>query len=411
MKKPLVLCILDGVGIRSEKDGNAFLNANTPTFDYLLNTYPNTLLEASGKKVGLPEGQMGNSEVGHLNIGAGRVVYQPLELLNKEIEEKLLNKNEKLLDLINHSKSNNSKLHIMGLISDGGVHSHINHLLGIIDILKENDFYDVYYHLFTDGRDVDPKSAYSYINVLEDKIDETKVGKIATISGRYYAMDRDNNYDRLKKAYDAIIYGKGPKFDNAKSLIESNYNNDITDEFIIPGIINEGFISDNDSVLTFNFRPDRLREIFTALTNSNEVNMETKEINNLKIYTMFPVTDTVLCDSLYKKQELNNTFGEYISSLGLNQLRIAETEKYAHVTYFFDGGIEKEYDGLKKILVPSSKVATYDLKPEMSAGEITEKLLEELDKDYLDVIILNYANGDMVGHTGNYEALLKQLNM
>ena len=407
MKKPLVLCILDGVGIRSEKDGNAFLNANTPTFDYLLNTYPNTLLEASGKKVGLPEGQMGNSEVGHLNIGAGRVVYQPLELLNKEIEEKLLNKNEKLLDLINHSKSNNSKLHIMGLISDGGVHSHINHLLGIIDILKENDFYDVYYHLFTDGRDVDPKSAYSYINVLEDKIDETKVGKIATISGRYYAMDRDNNYDRLKKAYDAIIYGKGPKFDNAKSLIESNYNNDITDEFIIPGIINEGFISDNDSVLTFNFRPDRLREIFTALTNSNEVNMETKEINNLKIYTMFPVTDTVLCDSLYKKQELNNTFGEYISSLGLNQLRIAETEKYAHVTYFFDGGIEKEYDGLKKILVPSSKVATYDLKPEMSAGEITEKLLEELDKDYLDVIILNYANGDMVGHTGNYEAAIK----
>ena len=407
MKKPLLLCILDGVGIRKEKDGNAFFNANTPTFDFLLNTYPNTLLDASGKKVGLPEGQMGNSEVGHLNIGAGRVVYQPLELLNKEIEEKELNKNEKLLDLINHSKSNNSKLHIMGLISDGGVHSHINHLLGIIDILKENDFNDVCYHLFTDGRDVDPKSAYSYIKVLEDKIDETKVGKIATISGRYYAMDRDNNYDRLKKTYDAIIYGKGLKYDNAKSLIESNYNNDITDEFIVPGIINEGFISDNDSVLTFNFRPDRLREIFTALTNSKEVNMETKEINNLKVYTMFPVTDTVLCDSLYKKQELNNTFGEYISSLGLKQLRIAETEKYAHVTYFFDGGIEKDSEGLKKILIPSSKVATYDLKPEMSAGEITEKLLEELDKDYLDVIILNYANGDMVGHTGNYEAAIK----
>ena len=220
-------------------------------------------------------------------------------------------------------------------------------------------------------------------------------------------MDRDNNYDRLKKTYDAIIYGKGPKFDNAKSLIESNYNNDITDEFLIPGIINEGVIEDNDSVLTFNFRPDRLREIFTALTNSKEVNMETKEINNLKVYTMFPVTDTVLCDSLYKKQELNNTFGEYISSLGLKQLRIAETEKYAHVTYFFDGGIEKDYEGLKKILIPSSKVATYDLKPEMSAGEITEKLLEELDKDYLDVIILNYANGDMVGHTGNYEAAIK----
>ena len=407
MKKPLLLCILDGVGIRKEKDGNAFSNANTPTFDNLLNTYPNTLLEASGKKVGLPEGQMGNSEVGHLNIGAGRVVYQPLELLNKDIEEKELNKNEKLLDLIKHSKTNNSKLHIMGLISDGGVHSHINHLLGMIDILKENDFYDVYYHLFTDGRDVEPKSAYSYINVLEDKIEKTKVGKIATISGRYYAMDRDNNYDRLKKAYDAIIYGKGPKYDNAKSLIESNYNNDITDEFLIPGIINECVIEDNDSVLTFNFRPDRLREIFTAITNSKEVNMETKEINNLKVYTMFPVTDTVLCDSLYKKQELNNTFGEYISSLGLKQLRIAETEKYAHVTYFFDGGIEKDYEGLKKILIPSSKVATYDLKPEMSAGEITEKLLEELDKDYLDVVILNYANGDMVGHTGNYEAAIK----
>ncbi len=409
MKKPLVLCILDGVGIRKEKDGNAFLNADTKTFDYLLNTYPNTLLEASGKKVGLPEGQMGNSEVGHLNIGAGRIVYQPLELLNKEIEEKLLNKNEKLLDLINHSKSNNSKLHIMGLISDGGVHSHINHLLGIIDILKENNFYDVCYHLFTDGRDVDPKSAYSYIKVLEDKIEETNIGKIATISGRYYAMDRDNNYDRLKKAYDAIMYGIGTKYEDAKKLIESNYKENITDEFIIPGIINEGIIEDNDSILTFNFRPDRLRELFTAFTNSKEVDMETKNLNNLKIYTMFPVTDTVLCDSLYKKQELNNTFGEYISSLGLNQLRIAETEKYAHVTYFFDGGVEKEYEGLKKILVPSSKVATYDLKPEMSAGEITDKLLEELDKDYLDVVILNYANGDMVGHTGNYDAAVKSV--
>ena len=407
MKKPIVLCILDGCGIRKETDGNAFKNANKPTFDYLWNKYPHTILEASGEAVGLPAGQMGNSEVGHMNIGAGRIVYQPLEVINKAVDKNELNTNQELLNLISHIKSNNSTLHIMGLLSDGGVHSHINHLLKIIDILKENNINKIYYHIFLDGRDVNPKSAIKYINILEQKINELNIGKIATISGRYYAMDRDNNYDRLKKAYDAIVYGIGNTYSNPKELLDYSYKNNITDEFIEPAIINKTTINDNDAILTFNFRPDRLREIFTSLTNPKECPMKTKELNNIYALSMMPITNTVKAHHMFDHQNLTNTLGEFIYKNNLSQLRIAETEKYAHVTYFFDGGYEKNYPKMNKILIPSPKVVTYDLKPEMSAKEITDKLIEELDKDIYDVVILNYANGDMVGHTGNYEAAVK----
>lgn len=409
MKKPIVLCILDGCGIREDNDGNAFKNANKKTFDYLWNNYPHSLLEASSKSVGLPQGQMGNSEVGHMNIGAGRIVYQPLERINKAIEENSLSNNQELLKLISHIKNNKSTLHIMGLLSDGGVHSHINHLLNIIDILKNNNINKIYYHIFLDGRDVNPKSALKYINILEEKLNKTNMGKIATISGRYYAMDRDNNYDRLKKAYDAIVYGIGKVYSNPEELLNYSYNNNITDEFVNPSIINKTSINDNDGILTFNFRPDRLREIFTALTNPKECPMETKKLNNVYALSMMPITNTVKANYIFDHQNLINTLGEYLFKNNLNQLRIAETEKYAHVTYFFDGGYEKEYPTMKKILVPSPKVSTYDLKPEMSAKEITDTLIQELDKNIYDVIILNYANGDMVGHTGNYEASIKAI--
>lgn len=405
MKKPLVLCILDGCGIREEKDGNAFKCANKPTFDYLWNNFPHSLLEASGQKVGLPVGQMGNSEVGHMNIGAGRIVYQPLELINKAIEDKTFFENEKILNVINYVNENNSTLHVMGLLSDGGVHSHINHLMALIDMIKKNDVKNVCYHLFLDGRDVDPKSSYTFIKMLEDKIKETGFGKIVTISGRYYAMDRDNNYDRLKKAYDAIVYNDAPKFNSPKEVIDKSYENGITDEFIVPAVIDEEKLNDNDGVITFNFRPDRLREMFTAITNPKESPLDdVKVFKNLSVLTMMPVVNSVTCPHAFNHQILSNSLGKYLSMNKLNQLRIAETEKYAHVTYFFDGGVEENFDGMKKILIPSPKVATYDMKPEMSAKEVTDTLLNELDKDYFDVVILNYANGDMVGHTGNYEA-------
>ena len=407
MRKPLVLCILDGVGLRKEKDGNAFLNANKPMFDYLWKNYPHSTLEASGPFVGLPEGQMGNSEVGHMNIGAGRIVYQPLELINRSIKDKSFFRNEVIKDVISHAKENDSKLHILGLLSDGGVHSHINHLMALVDMIKESGIKKVCYHLFLDGRDVAPKSANSYIKELEDKISKTNIGKIVTISGRYYAMDRDNNYDRLKKAYNAICYGIGEHYKSAKEVIESNYEKNITDEFVIPAVINEGRIEDNDAVITFNFRPDRLRELFTAFTNPKESKMDAFVFKNLKVATMMPVTNDVLCPYAFSHQDLSVTLGSYLNEKGLKQLRIAETEKYAHVTYFFDGGKEMNFEGLTKILIPSPKVATYDLKPEMSAIKITDTLLLELDKECYDVIILNYANGDMVGHTGNYNAALK----
>lgn len=412
MNKPVVLCILDGCGLREESDGNAFKNATKPTLDMLFNKYPHSILQASGPSVGLPEGQMGTSEVGHMNLGSGRIALQPLQAITQSIESKELNKNEKILDVLNHVRENNSNLHIMGLLSDGGVHSHINHLLALLDICKENNIENVYIDVMLDGRDTYEKSAIKYLDILQKKLDEIKMGKIATISGRYYGMDRDNNYDRVKLSYDAICYGEGPLYNNYKELIDENYKKELYDEFVIPGIINKCPIKDNDGVITFNFRKDRIREMFTLLSNpeaykekASDKGLNVITYNNLKTLTMYPVTETVLSPHAFNDLDLKNILVDYLHNNGVSQLRIAETEKYPHVTFFFDGGKEVEYDDMKKILIPSPKVATYDLKPEMSVYEVTDNFLKEVGN--YDVTIMNLANGDMVGHTGVYEAAVE----
>ena len=412
MTKPLVLCILDGCGIRESSDGNAFKNANHPTLDMLNEKYSHSILEASGKAVGLPEGQMGTSEVGHMNIGSGRVAMQPLETITASIDDGTFFENKEILDVLNHVKNNNSNLHIFGLLSDGGVHSHINHVLSLLDMCKKNNIENVYFDICLDGRDTYEKSALTYLDQLQAKIDELGIGKISTISGRYYGMDRDNNFDRLKLSYDAIVYGKGPKYNNYKELVEENYNNQKYDEFVIPGLVDNKPLDDNDGIIAFNFRKDRLREMFTLLSNptayeaqANEKNLEVKHFNNLKVLTMYPVTETVTCPHAFNDLDLKNILVDYLHNNGLSQLRIAETEKYPHVTFFFDGGKEVEYDDMKKILIPSPKVATYDLKPEMSVYEVTDNFLKEVGN--FDVTIMNLANGDMVGHTGVYEAAVK----
>ena len=402
----VILCILDGVGIREKEKGNAFLNTDKKTFNYLWNNYPHSLLEASGEFVGLPNKQMGNSEVGHTNIGAGRIVYQSLELINKSIKDKSFYDNENILDVINHTKKNKSNLHIFGLLSDGGIHSHINHLYALLELCKKENVQNVYIHAFLDGRDTLPNVSIKYLDELTEKMKELNVGVLSTISGRYYSMDRDNNYDRIKLSYDAIVYGKGNRNSSYKDVISSCYEKGIYDEFIIPTIINEKLVNDNDGLILFNYRPDRARELFTALTNKDFNEFDVKRFNNIKLVTMMPVADSVVCSNAFKHEELINTLGEYIDNLGLKQLRIAETEKYAHVTYFFDGGIEKNLKNSKRILIPSPSVKTYDLKPEMSAYLITDTLMKELDNNY-DLVVLNYANGDMVGHTGNYDATKK----
>lgn len=409
MTKPLVLCILDGCGIREEKDGNAFANANKPTIDMLMEKYPHSILEASGPSVGLPVGQMGTSEVGHMNLGSGRVAMQPLEAISSSIENGSILENEKILEVINHVKENNSNLHLFGLLSDGGVHSHIKHLFGLLEMCKKNNIENVYLDLCLDGRDTYEKSALTYLDQLNKKINELGIGKINIISGRYYAMDRDNNFDRLKLAYDALVYGEGPVYNNYQELIEENYNKEVFDEFVKPGIINKAPLQDNDGIITFNFRKDRIREMFTLLSNptayekeANEKNLEVKHFNNLKTLTMYPVTETVLSPRAFEDLDLKNILVDYLHNNGISQLRIAETEKYPHVTFFFDGGKEVEYPDMKKILIPSPKVATYDLKPEMSVYEVTDNFLNEVEN--FDVTIMNLANGDMVGHTGVYEA-------
>lgn len=408
--KKVLLCIMDGVGYREEVHGNAVAQANTKNIDELLNIYPHSLLEASGTEVGLPKGQMGNSEVGHMNIGAGRIVYQPLELISKEIENKNIYNNENILEVINHVKNNNSKLHILGLLSDGGIHSHINHLFGLLDMCKSMDVKEIYIHVFTDGRDTLKTSGINFIKELQNKLDELSLGSIASISGRYYAMDRDNNYDRIRKCYDVIVNGLGKRESDPIKYMEKSYSEGITDEFIKPILINEkGLISHNDGLLVFNYRPDRLRELFKAITNDNFKEFGRKKLKNIKLVTMMNISDEVIYKSAYPNQNLINTLGEYLSNKNIRQLRIAETEKYAHVTYFFDGGVEKELNNCDRILIPSPKVATYDLKPEMSAYEITDKLLEIIDK--YDLIILNYANGDMVGHTGVFDATKKAVEV
>ena len=404
--KKVLLCIMDGVGLTKEKKYNALYNANTPNLNKLWNSYPHSELEASGIYVGLPKGQMGNSEVGHTNIGAGRIVYQSLELINSKIKDKSFYSNKEILNVINHVKDNNSNIHLIGLLSDGGVHSHINHLFALLDMIKNTNVNNVYIHIFTDGRDVSPTSGIKYIEELEKKLKSLGIGSIASIGGRYYGMDRDNRFDRVEKAYKAMVTGTEVR--DVKKVWYDSQKKGITDEFIEPTTTNSnGLIRDNDGIIFFNFRPDRLRELGSIFTNDNYECFKRNKINNLKVVTMMKVTDTVLCPYAFSLQELDNTIGEYISKKGLTQLRIAETEKYAHVTYFINGGNDNVFEGEKRILVPSPKVATYDLEPEMSANMITASLVKEISSNHEDLVILNFANGDMVGHTGDYAAAIK----
>jgi len=404
--KPLLLCILDGVGIKDGKNGNALNVAKMPHFDFLLKNYPNSKLSASESAVGLPKGQMGNSEVGHINIGTGRAVRQPLDIISDALKDGSFEKNTEFLDLIKHVQKNHSKLHVCGLLSDGGVHSSIHHLMGIIDILKKYDI-DVFYHIFTDGRDTSPYESLNFIHSLQDKINKSGCGRIATISGRYYAMDRDNRWDRIKKAYDEMTCVTKKK--NIDNKINDFYKRGVTDEFIEPFSVCDGIIQENDGILVFNFRPDRLRELFSAFSNPNFDGFERNYISNLKVVTMMPVDKSVICKNVFKHEKVKNYLGEIFEREGLKQLRIAETEKYAHVTYFFDGENKRKLSGCDQILIPSKKVTTYDLAPEMSSYEITEKLLKIM-KNY-DIIILNFAGGDMVGHTGNFDATVKALEV
>ena len=411
--KVTMLMILDGFGDNPNKDGNAIKLANTPNIDKLMKKYPNTDIYTSGKYVGLPDGQMGNSEVGHTNIGAGRIVYQELTRITKSIEDGDFFTNPEFIAAIENCKKNHSKLHILGLLSDGGVHSHIRHLFGLLEMAKRRDFEDVYVHCFLDGRDTPPASGESYIIKLQDKMKEKEIGKIASISGRFYSMDRDKRWERVKKSYDALVNGIGNKAGSAIGAIEDSYQKEVFDEFVEPTIICNGDtpvakIEKNDSVIFFNFRPDRARQITRSLVDPEFDGFETKKDLNLYFVCFTSYDETMPNVHIaFKKETLKNTFGEYISKKGYTQLRIAETEKYAHVTFFFNGGEEKQYPGEDRILVPSPKVETYDMKPEMSAYEVTDKVLEAIKKDKYDNIILNYANTDMVGHTGSLEAAIK----
>lgn len=411
--KLTMLMILDGFGDNKNQDGNAIKLAKTPNIDKLMKKYSNVDINTSGLAVGLPDGQMGNSEVGHTNIGAGRIVYQELTRITKSIEDGDFFTNPEFISAIENCKKNNSKLHILGLVSDGGVHSHNRHLYGLLEMAKRRDFENVYVHCFLDGRDTPPASAENYIMKLEEKMAEKKVGKIATISGRFYAMDRDKRWERVKKCYDVLVKGEGNKAGSSVKAIEDSYQKEVFDEFVEPTIICNGKepiakIEKNDSVIFFNFRPDRAREITRALVDSNFDGFETEKDLNLYFVCFTNYDETMPNVHIaFKKEPLANTFGEYISGKGYTQLRIAETEKYAHVTFFFNGGEEKQYEGEDRILVPSPKVETYDQKPEMSAYEVTEKVLEAIKSDKYDAIILNYANTDMVGHTGSLSAAIK----
>ncbi len=418
-KKTKLLMILDGVGINSSDVGNAFKQASTPNIDKISIKYPNTTIKTSSMAVGLPEGQMGNSEVGHTNIGAGRVIYQELTRITKEISEETFYTNEELLKAIKNVKKNDSALHLMGLVSTGGVHSHIDHLYALLKLAKDNDISKVYIHAFLDGRDVAPSSAIDFLKDLENKTHELEVGKIATLVGRYYAMDRDKRYDRLKLAYDMLVNAEGNKFKSVQKAIENSYESQEFDEFVKPIIIvndeqkETAKISDNDSCIFFNFRPDRARELTHILTDDEYEGFERVNLPKDLVFVTMTSYDEKLTNVkvAYKPQSIANTLGEYVASKGMTQLRIAETEKYAHVTFFFNGGKEDEYNGEERILIPSPKVATYDLKPEMSALEITEEVLKALDENKYDLIVMNYANGDMVGHTGNLEKAIQAVEV
>ena len=411
-KKPVMLMILDGFGIAPKSDGNAVEAAKKPNFEGFIAKYPHTELQASGLFVGLPDGQMGNSEVGHLNIGSGRVIYQELTRITKEIKEGGFFINEALLTAINNAKNNNKALHLMGLLSNGGVHSHIDHIKGLLDLAKKSGLTEVYLHGFMDGRDVPPSSGKDFVVEIEDYMKKIGVGKIATLSGRYYAMDRDNRWERVELAYNAMVLGNGEKANSAVEAMENSYHDNKTDEFVLPVVVDEnGRIKDGDSVIFFNFRPDRARELTRAINDKTFTGFE-RETLGLTFVTMTQYDKTLEgVEVAYRPETISNTLGEFVSNQGKNQLRIAETEKYAHVTFFFNGGVEKEYPGEDRALILSPKVATYDLKPEMSAYEVTEELLNRLDQDKYDMVILNFANPDMVGHTGIMSAAVKAIEV
>ncbi len=410
---PTMLIILDGYGIGEDYPGNAVKLANTPNIDRLMKEYPNTTLEASGLAVGLPPGQMGNSEVGHLNIGSGRVIYQELTKISKEIEDKEFFEKKEFVSMIEDARSRNKRIHLLGLVSSGGVHSHNSHLFALLELMKVRNFKDVYVHAILDGRDVGPTSGKEEIEGLIFNMKKIGVGKLASISGRYYSMDRDNRWDRTRMAYDAMVLGEGKWTKDPVKAIEDSYKDGVTDEFFLPTVIMEdgkpvAMVEEDDSILFFNFRPDRARQITRAFVDDDFQGFHRNKKLHTYYLTMTEYDKTIKnVEIAYRNHAPKNTLGEYISNLGLNQLRAAETEKYAHVTFFFNGGIEEPYDNEDRLLIPSPKVATYDLQPEMSADLLKDEILKRLDMDKYDLIILNFANADMVGHTGSIPATIK----
>ncbi len=412
-KKPTVLMILDGFGLNDKEEGNAVKQGNTPVIDKLKKDYPFVKGYASGLSVGLPDGQMGNSEVGHLNMGAGRIVYQELTRITKEIEDGDFFKNEALLSAVNNCKQNGSDLHLFGLVSDGGVHSHNTHIYGLLELAKREGLSNVYVHCFMDGRDTAPSSGKGFIQALVDQMEKIGVGQIATISGRYYAMDRDNRWDRVEKAYAALTKGEGVKAQDPVAAMQASYDDGKTDEFVLPTVIEKdgaptAVVKDGDSVIFFNFRPDRAREMSRVFC-CDEFDGFDRGPRKQVTYVCFTEYDVTIPNKeiAFKKVELDNTFGQFLAANGKTQARIAETEKYAHVTFFFNGGVEEPNEGEERILVKSPKVATYDMQPEMSAPEVCDKLCEAIRSQKYDVIIINFANPDMVGHTGVMDAALK----
>lgn len=413
---PVALIILDGFGCRKEVFGNAVAQANKPNFDRYFNTYPHSQLQASGEAVGLPAGQMGNSEVGHLNIGAGRIVYQSLTRIDKSIKDGDFFENEVLLKAINHVKAHGSKLHLLGLLSDGGVHSHYEHLFALLKLAKQQGLDEAYLHAFLDGRDVGPKTAPSYLEETAKQMEAIGIGKIASVSGRYYAMDRDKRWDRVKLAYDAVVLGEGQVQPSAAAGLAASYANGVNDEFVVPFVVEENGqpvakIEDNDAVIFFNFRPDRAIQLSTAMTNPEFEGFDISEIQpkNLEFVCFKKYSETVIGDIAFYDDDLKNTIGEVLSNAKLRQLRIAETEKYPHVTFFMSGGREDTFEGENRILINSPKVATYDLQPEMSAYEVRDALVGEINGDKVDAILLNFANPDMVGHSGMLEPTIKAI--
>ena len=409
MGKKALLMILDGWGIGNHQKSDVIYSTPTPYWDSLIKNYPNSQLQASGENVGLPDGQMGNSEVGHLNIGAGRIVYQDLVKINKAIADKSILNNPEIKRAFEYARTTGKGLHMMGLTSNGGVHSSLEHLFALCDIAKEYDLKNVYLHCFMDGRDTDPKSGKGFIAEVQEHCAKS-AGVIASIIGRYYAMDRDKRWDRVKIAYDQLVNGEGAKFDDMVAAMEASYADGVTDEFVKP-IVNstvDGRIKDGDVVIFFNYRNDRAKELTIVLTQKDMTEEGMHTIPGLQYFCMTPYDASFTgVHILFDKENVSNTLGEYVSSLGMKQLHIAETEKYAHVTFFFNGGREAPYDGEDRILVPSPKVATYDLKPEMSAYEVKDKLVAAINEQNYEFIVVNYANGDMVGHTGIYEAIEK----